>query len=204
MYVMLTGSQLKLSSYIHMCLQWSQSFFWLPLMLFPLSLLPPPLLISVIFTPPFFHFSLPFSLPSSIHLLSYFLPHKKHLIAFMLLILSWSSPPSLQPSVSLNAACSHRWSLLRPGYKPASGGFSAGVRSDGVHWEQRPTDLCHLLRLQRTQCGLPGHQERTAEEGESSNTLDRCWQAWHTELRHSETVWLFSMNCLHWRDTLHI
>lgn len=74
-------------------------------------------------------------------------------------------------SFSLYTACSYWWSLLWPGYKPAPRGFPAGVRSDGVHWGQGQADLCHLLRLQWTQCGLPWHQKWTTEEGESWNTL---------------------------------
>lgn len=36
---------------------------------------------------------------------------------------------------------------------------------DGVHREQRQTDLRHLLHLQRTQRSLLGHQKWTTKEG---------------------------------------
>lgn len=160
-----------------------------------LSLLPPPpLLTSVILAPPSFH-SLPLflSLPPLTSSPVYFptSPQKTPLClhtlnAFFIFTRAYnhlSIPPSLR------AACSHRWSLLRPGYKPAPGGFPAGVGSDGVHWEQGQADLCHLLRLQWPQCGFPGDQEWTAEEGESSNTL-------------TDTVEQHRLDLPHWTRTL--
>lgn len=107
--------------------------------------------------------------------------------------------PCLHPSPpSLHAACSHWWPLLRPGHKPAPRGFAVGVGSDGVHWKQRQADLCYLLRLQWTQCGLLGHQEWAAEEGESSNTLtdiveeDKLDLYFHTEHRYKRIACFFS------------
>lgn len=96
-----------------------------------------------------------------------------------LLMLS-SSSPSLP--LYFFAACSHRWSLLWPGYKPTPGGFPAGVGPDGVHREQGQTDLCHILRLQRTQRCLPGHQEWTAKEGESSTQCNLLFNLTHRGL----------------------
>lgn len=139
--------------------------FLAPTYALPSLLLPrPPLLISVILTPPSFH-SLCISTPPAFNLFSLFL----FLIFLKNTLLHLHPHPHFSIPPSLHAACSYWWSLLRPWYKPTPGGFPAGVGSDGVHWEQGQADLCHLLCLQWTQCGLPGDQEWTTEEGKSSN-----------------------------------
>lgn len=205
MHVTLTTSQFDFSSRIHMCPQWSLSFFsGSHLRSSPLSLVtstsPPSYLSSSLLLP--FTLSYLLSLPpltsSPVFLPSSPLKKNPHLSAFTLLMLSPSNLPPLPPSAppSLHAACSHRWSLLWPGYKPAPGGFAAGVGSDGVHWEQGQADLRHLLRLQRTQCGLPGDPDRPAEEGETQTDSVKLIQLFfffpHNEMRNSGIVWLFS------------
>lgn len=164
MHITLTRSQFEFCSHIRMCLQWSEWFFWLPLTLFPLSCyldLPSLYLSSLLLLP----FTLSAFLP---------LPPLTYLSLFLFLIflkntLHLHPHPHFSIPPSLHAACSYWWSLLRPWYKPTPGGFPAGVGSDGVHWEQGQADLCHLLCLQWTQCGLPGDQEWATKEGKSSN-----------------------------------
>lgn len=156
MHAALIARQPEFSSHARTCLPRSQSLVWLALVLISL---PPPLLLSVTLSPPSLH-SPPLP-PFNLHSLPCLSGKTNSSITKQTSALINSSCPFL-----VHPACSHRRPLLRPGYKPALGGFPAGFGSDGVHWEQGEADLGVLLRVQWTKCGLPGHQDWAAKKGE--------------------------------------